>query len=107
MQMLLSCHNVHCSPQTPTFSSRPSPCPQAKENNFKAVLEAIRDLMNEDCVLPPWLHDILLGYGDPGAAQVWAGLRVLQPLPLRCMHHRTGPAGNMLQSATAWGRPTA
>jgi hypothetical protein len=25
--------------------------------------------MNEDCVLPPWLHDILLGYGDPGAAQ--------------------------------------
>ena len=42
---------------------------QAKENNFKAVLESIRDLMNEDCVLPPWLHDILLGYGDPGAAQ--------------------------------------
>ncbi len=45
---------------------------QAKENNFKAVLESIRDLMNEDCVLPPWLHDILLGYGDPGAAQVRA-----------------------------------
>jgi hypothetical protein len=42
---------------------------QAKENNFKAVLESIRDLLNEDCVLPPWLHDILLGYGDPGAAQ--------------------------------------
>ncbi|EFN59246.1 hypothetical protein CHLNCDRAFT_29663 [Chlorella variabilis] len=42
---------------------------KAKENNFKAVLESIRDLMNEDCVLPPWLHDILLGYGDPGAAQ--------------------------------------
>ncbi len=42
---------------------------QAKENNFKAVLESIRDLMNEDCVLPPWLHDIMLGYGDPGAAQ--------------------------------------
>jgi intron-binding protein aquarius len=33
------------------------------------VLESIRDLMNEDCVVPPWLHDILLGYGDPGAAQ--------------------------------------
>jgi intron-binding protein aquarius len=42
---------------------------KAKENNFKAVLESIRDLVNEDCVLPPWLHDILLGYGDPGAAQ--------------------------------------
>ena len=42
---------------------------QAKENNFKAVLESIRDLMNEDAAVPAWLHDILLGYGDPGAAQ--------------------------------------
>ncbi|PSC68726.1 Intron-binding aquarius [Micractinium conductrix] len=43
---------------------------KAKENNFKAVLESIRDLMGEEdtLVLPPWLHDILLGYGDPGAA---------------------------------------
>ena len=49
--------------------SPPLPPLQAKENNFKAVLESIRDLLNEDCVLPPWLHDILLGYGDPGAAQ--------------------------------------
>lgn len=39
-----------------------------KENNFKAVLETIRDLMNTDCVVPAWLHDIILGYGDPGAA---------------------------------------
>ncbi|XP_071509741.1 RNA helicase aquarius-like [Diadema antillarum] len=39
-----------------------------KENNFKAVLETIRDLMNTECVVPDWLHDILLGYGDPGAA---------------------------------------
>lgn len=39
-----------------------------KENNFKAVLETIRDLMNTDCVVPDWLHDIVLGYGDPGAA---------------------------------------
>jgi intron-binding protein aquarius len=37
-----------------------------KENNFKAVLESIRDLMNEDVIIPPWLHDIFLGYGDPG-----------------------------------------
>lgn len=42
-----------------------------QENNFKAVLESIRDLMNEDCVVPPWLHDILLGYGDPG--EQWGG----------------------------------
>lgn len=40
-----------------------------KENNFKAVLETIRHLMNTECVVPPWIHDILLGYGDPGAAQ--------------------------------------
>jgi intron-binding protein aquarius len=39
-----------------------------KENNFKAILECIRDLMNDDCVMPDWLHDIFLGYGDPGAA---------------------------------------
>lgn len=39
-----------------------------KENNFKAVLETIRHLMNTECVVPPWLHDILLGYGDPAAA---------------------------------------
>ncbi|KAI3874183.1 hypothetical protein MKW92_053577 [Papaver armeniacum] len=40
-----------------------------KENNFKAVLEAIRDLMNESCTVPDWLHKIFLGYGDPSAAQ--------------------------------------
>ncbi|KAB7497349.1 Intron-binding protein aquarius [Armadillidium nasatum] len=39
-----------------------------KENNFKAVLETIRDLMNTRCVVPDWLLDIILGYGDPGAA---------------------------------------
>ena len=40
-----------------------------KENNFKAVLETIRDLMNTECVIPDWLHNIILGYGDPAAAQ--------------------------------------
>jgi len=39
-----------------------------KENNFKAVLDTIRDLMNINCVVPDWLHDIILGYGDPGSA---------------------------------------
>lgn len=39
-----------------------------KENNFKAVLETIRELMNTECVVPDWLHDIILGYGDPAAA---------------------------------------
>jgi len=40
---------------------------KASENNFKAVLECIRDLMNTDIVVPEWLHDVLLGYGDPAA----------------------------------------
>lgn len=39
-----------------------------KENNFKAVLETIRELMNTECVVPDWLQDIILGYGDPSAA---------------------------------------
>ena len=39
-----------------------------KENNFKAVLATIRNLMNTQCVVPEWLHDVLLGYGDPAAA---------------------------------------
>ncbi|XP_062211429.1 uncharacterized protein LOC133912612 isoform X2 [Phragmites australis] len=40
-----------------------------KENNFKAILESIRDLMNETCVVPEWLHNTFLGYGNPSAAQ--------------------------------------
>ncbi|KAG0496871.1 hypothetical protein HPP92_001562 [Vanilla planifolia] len=40
-----------------------------KENNFKAILESIRDLMNETCIVPDWLHNIFLGYGNPSAAQ--------------------------------------
>ena len=32
-----------------------------KENNFKAVLETIRELMNTQCVVPEFLHDIILG----------------------------------------------
>jgi len=66
-----------------------------KENNFKAVLETIRNLMNTECVVPDWLQDILLGYGDPGAAHYtryallrpprrpvkiyWIGLHIMHP----------------------------
>lgn len=45
-----------------------------KENNFRAVLETIRTIMNEEetgvaeKVIPEWLHNIFLGYGDPGYA---------------------------------------
>ncbi|KAH1033851.1 hypothetical protein GLYMA_20G000700v4 [Glycine max] len=44
-----------------------------KENNFKAILESIRDLMNEYCIVPKWLENIFLGYGDPSAAQ-WTNM---------------------------------
>ncbi|KAJ0037528.1 hypothetical protein Pint_23830 [Pistacia integerrima] len=44
-----------------------------KENNFKAILESIRDLMNEYCIVPDWLHNIFLGYGNPSAAQ-WSNM---------------------------------
>ncbi|KZV18920.1 intron-binding protein aquarius-like [Dorcoceras hygrometricum] len=44
-----------------------------KENNFKAILESIRDLMNESCIVPDWLHDIFLGYGNPSAAK-WTNM---------------------------------
>ncbi|VDD93074.1 unnamed protein product [Enterobius vermicularis] len=39
-----------------------------KTNNFKAVLYTIRQLLNTECVVPDWLHDLILGYGDPSAA---------------------------------------
>lgn len=39
-----------------------------KENNFKSILESIRDLMNTNFVVPKWLSDLLLGYGEPNQA---------------------------------------
>ncbi|KAJ1934733.1 hypothetical protein FBU59_005605, partial [Linderina macrospora] len=39
-----------------------------QENNFKAVLETIRELMVADEALPEWLAPTFLGYGDPAAA---------------------------------------
>jgi hypothetical protein len=35
---------------------------------LQAVLESIRDSLNEQLVIPDWLVDIFLGYGDAGAA---------------------------------------
>ncbi|KAI9591354.1 P-loop containing nucleoside triphosphate hydrolase protein [Syncephalis fuscata] len=37
----------------------------AKENNFKGVLETIRDLMQSELLVPDWLQNVFLGYGDP------------------------------------------
>lgn len=43
-----------------------------KENNFKAILDSIRDLMTTPLVVPEWLQDVLLGYGDPAGAAYWS-----------------------------------
>ena len=42
-----------------------------KENNFKAILQSIRDLMTTPLVVPDWLQEVLLGYGDPASAAYW------------------------------------
>lgn len=55
---------------------------KAKENNFKAVLESIRDLMNEEAAIPEWLHDLFLGYGAPGDTQY--KVRLFLALAKRC-----------------------
>lgn len=39
-----------------------------RENNFKPVLESIRNLVLSDMPLPTWLHEVFLGYGDPAGA---------------------------------------
>ncbi|PIO69570.1 hypothetical protein TELCIR_08598, partial [Teladorsagia circumcincta] len=39
-----------------------------KTNNFKAVLATMRQLLNTECVVPDWLTDIVLGYGEPDSA---------------------------------------
>lgn len=39
-----------------------------RENNFKPVLESIRNLVRSEVPLAPWLHEVFLGYGDPAAA---------------------------------------
>jgi len=39
-----------------------------RENNFKSVLDSIRDLALSDVPLASWLHEVFLGYGDPGGA---------------------------------------
>lgn len=39
-----------------------------RENNFKPVLESIRNLVLSEVPLPSWLHEVFLGYGDPAGA---------------------------------------
>ncbi|PIO61600.1 hypothetical protein TELCIR_16872 [Teladorsagia circumcincta] len=49
-----------------------------KTNNFKAVLATMRQLLNTECVVPDWLTDIVLGYGEPDSAH-YSKLAGMQP----------------------------
>lgn len=39
-----------------------------RENNFKKILETIQQLAVSDMLLPSWLQEVFLGYGDPASA---------------------------------------
>jgi intron-binding protein aquarius len=39
-----------------------------RENNFKPVMESIKDLTFSEVPLASWLHEVFLGYGDPAGA---------------------------------------
>lgn len=41
---------------------------RARENNFKPVLESIKQLIFAESPLPSWLRDVFLGFGDPSSA---------------------------------------
>eukprot|EP01129_Flabellula_baltica_P000322 TRINITY_DN1034_c0_g2_i5.p1 TRINITY_DN1034_c0_g2~~TRINITY_DN1034_c0_g2_i5.p1 ORF type:complete len:917 (-),score=186.52 TRINITY_DN1034_c0_g2_i5:806-3556(-) len=36
-----------------------------KENNFKALLQSVKNIMNSEVQIPDWLKMMMLGYGDP------------------------------------------
>lgn len=38
---------------------------EPEKNNFKGVLETIRSLINTKFVVPDWLKNLLIGFGDP------------------------------------------
>ncbi|KAK9361061.1 hypothetical protein V1504DRAFT_452663 [Lipomyces starkeyi] len=41
---------------------------RVRENNFKSILDSVKDLTQTDIALPDWLVDVFLGYGDPASA---------------------------------------
>jgi intron-binding protein aquarius len=41
---------------------------KARENNFKPVLESIRQLSLTETPIPSWFTEVFLGFGDPSAA---------------------------------------
>lgn len=41
---------------------------KGRENNFKKILETIQNLALSDVLVPAWLQEVFLGYGDPNGA---------------------------------------
>ena len=41
--------------------------------------------MNTDCVVPDWLHDIFLGYGNPAAAHYMQLVGVVMVICKMCV----------------------
>ena len=41
---------------------------KGRENNFKKILETIKNLALTDVPIPSWLEDVFLGFGDPAGA---------------------------------------
>ena len=42
-----------------------------QENNFSSVLKVVRELMQQQVMIPDWLQDVFLGYGDRFGASHW------------------------------------
>ncbi|KAK9365220.1 P-loop containing nucleoside triphosphate hydrolase protein [Lipomyces kononenkoae] len=41
---------------------------RVRENNFKTILDSVKDLTQTNIAIPDWLVDVFLGYGDPASA---------------------------------------
>jgi intron-binding protein aquarius len=41
---------------------------KARENNFRPILESLKQLALSDSPVPAWLQEVFLGYGDPASA---------------------------------------
>ena len=54
-----------------------------RENNFKKILETIRSLALSEVVLPDWLREVFLGYGDPISATFSRLANQLQKIDFR------------------------
>ncbi|PGH11437.1 hypothetical protein AJ80_07116 [Polytolypa hystricis UAMH7299] len=42
---------------------------KGRENNFRPILETMKNLTVTDTSLPSWLQEVFLGYGDPASAR--------------------------------------